>query len=60
MDYRECVECGFKDAMRFQAGVREMQTRVNTPVEQVQAETQVVRLLVPPKKENKPKKETKR
>lgn len=46
-DYRECVECGFRDEMRFKSGVREMQTRVNTPREQVASETQVVRLLDP-------------
>jgi uncharacterized metal-binding protein (TIGR02443 family) len=47
LDYRECVECGFRDEMRFKAGVREIQTRVNTPAEQVARETQVVRLLDP-------------
>jgi uncharacterized metal-binding protein (TIGR02443 family) len=46
-DYRECVECGFRDEMRFKSGVREIQTRVNTPREQVSSETQVVRLLDP-------------
>jgi uncharacterized metal-binding protein (TIGR02443 family) len=44
VDYRECVACGFKDQMHFQPGVREIQTRVNTSAEQVQGETQVVRL----------------
>jgi uncharacterized protein len=44
MDYRECVACGFKDRMHFQSGARELQTRVNTPVEQVREETHVVRL----------------
>lgn len=47
IDYRECVECGFRDEMRFRSGVREIQTRVNTPPEQVVKETQVVRLLEP-------------
>lgn len=46
-DYRECVECGFRDEMHFRSGVREVQTRVNTPREQVLSETQVVRLLEP-------------
>lgn len=55
MDYRECVECGFKDAMRFRQTVREMQTRVNTTVEQVRAETQTVRLIDPqPGQDKKP------
>jgi len=44
VDYRECVACGFKDRMHFQPGARELQTRVNTPIEQVWEETQVVRL----------------
>lgn len=47
MDYRECVECGFRDEMRFKPSVREMQTRVNTTNDQVVEETQVVRLLDP-------------
>lgn len=44
VDYRECVVCGFKDEMRFRPGTRELQTRVNTSVERVKEETQVVRL----------------
>lgn len=46
-DYRECVECGFKDEMRFKPVVREVQTRVNTPEAKVAEETQVVRILEP-------------
>jgi len=49
-DFRECVECGFKDEMRFKPGVREIQTRVNTPQEQVAKETQVIRLVNPKEK----------
>lgn len=41
-DFRECVACDYKDEMRFQAQPREMETRVNTPAEQVEAETQVI------------------
>lgn len=52
-DYRECVECGFRDQMRLQSGVREIQTRVNTPREQIANETQVVRLLDPVDDESK-------
>lgn len=44
VDYRECVACGFKDEMRFQPQVREIQTRVNTPAEKIAAETQVVKI----------------
>lgn len=57
LDYRECVECGFRDEMRFKPGVREIQTRVNTPQEQVVSETQVVRLLNPEAKEKKRREE---
>lgn len=46
-DYRECVECGFRDELRFKSGLREIQTRVNTPQEQIAKETQVVKLLEP-------------
>lgn len=44
VEYRECVVCGFKDEMRFRPDTRELQTRVNTPVERIKEETQVVRL----------------
>lgn len=44
-DFRECVECGFKDEMRLKPQVSELQTRVNATPEQVQ----VVRLLDPKK-----------
>lgn len=41
-DHRECVECGFKDEMHIKPAVRELGTRVNTPQELKQAETQVL------------------
>jgi uncharacterized metal-binding protein (TIGR02443 family) len=41
-EYRECVSCGFKDEMRFQQQVRELDTRVNQTEEVKQAETQVL------------------
>lgn len=41
-DYRECVECGFKDEMRFKSGVRELDTRVNQDEKKVKQETQVL------------------
>lgn len=41
-DFRECVACGFKDEMRFQPQVRELDTRVNQSEEIIQAETQVL------------------
>lgn len=55
IDYRECVECGFKDEMRFKPVVREIQTRVNTPEEKLAEETQVVKILgpIPTKKPDK-------
>lgn len=45
IDYRECVACGYQDEMRFKPAVREMETRVNISHQQVQQETQVVRLM---------------
>lgn len=51
VDIRACVECGFQDESRFQPQVREMQTRVNTPAEQIAEETQVVRIFdLPPER----------
>ena len=41
-DFRECVACGFKDEMRFNAAPRELVTRVNTPEEAKANETQVL------------------
>lgn len=46
-DFRECVACGFKDEMRFQPQVRELETRVNQPDEVVEAETQVIQFPPP-------------
>ncbi len=44
-DYRECVECGFKDEIRIKPKVRELETRVNTPAEERAAREQVVKIL---------------
>ncbi len=44
-EYRECVDCGFKDKMNFQAQPRELETRVNKTEEEIAAETQVVTIL---------------
>lgn len=49
VDFRECVACDFKDQSHFKPQVREMQTRVNTPAEQVAAETQVVKIFANPR-----------
>lgn len=46
-EYRECVDCGFEETMRFQQHARELQTRVNTPAETIAEETQVLQF--PPK-----------
>lgn len=43
VDYRECVDCGFKDEMRFKPVVRELDTRVNQAEEDVSAPTQVLK-----------------
>ena len=45
--YRECVSCGYKDEMRFVTPPRELETRVNTTVEQRQQEVRPVRLMDP-------------
>lgn len=50
-DFRECVECGFEDEMRFQLAARELETRVNITEEQKRSETQVVKLVTPENKE---------
>lgn len=44
-DFRECVECGFKDEMRLQSAPRELDTRVNQTEQQRAQETQPVKIL---------------
>ena len=44
-DYRECVQCGFKDQMRLQSAPRELDTRVNSALQPVEA--QVVKIVMP-------------
>ncbi|WP_317932813.1 YheV family putative zinc ribbon protein [Halioxenophilus sp. WMMB6] len=44
-DFRECKACGFNDQLHIQPQLRELETRVNTPEEVKEAETQVVTLL---------------
>lgn len=46
-DYRECVDCGFKQEQHFQPQVREIETRVNTSQEERKAQEQVVKILSP-------------
>lgn len=41
-DFRECVSCGYKDELRFQQQVRELDTRVNLTEEEKHIETQVL------------------
>ena len=41
-DFRECVSCDFTDELHIQSQVRELETRVNTPKEVKEAETQVL------------------
>lgn len=45
--YRECVECDFQEKQHFKQQVRELDTRVNRTKEEIAAETQVVKLLLP-------------
>jgi len=42
-DFRECVECGYKNEMHFQQQVRELETRVNVTEDAIQEETQVLK-----------------
>jgi len=44
-DYRECVDCGFKQEQHIQPQVREIETRVNTSQEERKAQEQVVKIL---------------
>ncbi len=53
VEYRECVSCGFKDKMMFNAKPKELETRVNVTEAQKQAETQVIQILDPSQKKNK-------
>ncbi|WP_263600439.1 YheV family putative zinc ribbon protein [Microbulbifer agarilyticus] len=46
-NYRECVACGFKDEIRLQASVRELDTRVNQ-TEDREVEETAVKILLPP------------
>lgn len=51
-DFRECVECGYKDEMRFQQHVRELDTRVNVTESARKEETQVLKF--PPLEDSSP------
>lgn len=53
-EFRECVSCGFSDEMKFKPQVRELETRVNTPEDIKQEETQVLILDPGSKKDRKP------
>lgn len=44
-DYRECVNCGYKEEMRFPAAARELDTRVNLSPEAKQEQVQVIKIL---------------
>ena len=44
-DYRECVDCGFKQEQHIQPQMREIETRVNTSQEERKAQEQVVKIL---------------
>ncbi len=41
-DFRECVSCDFSDELHIQSHTRELETRVNTPKEVKESETQVL------------------
>ena len=44
-EFRECVECGFKDEMHFKPQARELETRVNITEEKKKEEVQTVKIL---------------
>ncbi|WP_086934307.1 YheV family putative zinc ribbon protein [Agarilytica rhodophyticola] len=44
-EYRECVDCGFKDKLIFKSQMGELTTRVNKTEEDIKNETQVVKLV---------------
>lgn len=52
LDYRECVECGFKDEMRFKQTAQEIPTRVNVTEQDKALQTQTIKIVELPK--NKP------
>ena len=45
VDYRECIECGFSDEMRFKNQPKELSTRVNVTEEEKAQQTQSVKIL---------------
>ncbi len=47
LDYRECVNCGFKQELQIQPQLREPETRVNISREEKAAQEQVVKILDP-------------
>lgn len=46
-DFRECVQCGFKEEMLFKPVARELETRVNVSVEEKQSQVQIIKILPP-------------
>lgn len=48
-DFRECVNCDFKEELHFPNTPREPDTRVNRSADEKARETQVVKLLDPKK-----------
>ena len=48
-EFRECVSCGFLEQMLLQSAPKELDTRVNKTKEEIEAETQPVRLIDPGK-----------
>lgn len=52
VDYRECVECGFSDEMRFKPISRELETRVNVSEDVEKKQTEVVKILDMPKRKH--------
>ncbi len=45
VDYRECVQCGFNDEMRFKQSPKELSTRVNVTAQEKMEHIQTVNIL---------------
>lgn len=47
VNFRECVNCGFKDELRLSSAPREVQTRVNVSRDEIARQTIPVRIVDP-------------
>ncbi len=45
VDFRECVACGFRDQIRINSMPKEIETRVNRSVQELEQRTDTVRIV---------------